>query len=266
MERGEGLDLKGRTAVVTGGSRGLGQYFARALARAGADIVVTARDASRCEAFLGEIQSLGRRAIALPLDVRERESVEAFGDAAAAACERIDILVNNAGCNVRKPALEVAWEDWNLILDTNLRGMFFVSQALVRRRMLPQGYGRIVNVGSVTSVAGYAGLAPYGASRGGVRQLTMSLAADWSPHGITVNCLAPGWFETAQNRVMYQDRGWVEYLSERIPVGRPGRPDDLDGAVVFLASESSRYVTGQTLLVDGGISTGALRALPRPAE
>jgi len=92
----------------------------------------------------------------------------------------------------------------------------------------------------------------------------MSLAADWSPHGITVNCLAPGWFETAQNRVMYQDRGWVEYLSERIPAGRPGRPDDLDGAVVFLASESSRYLTGQTLLVDGGISTGALRALPRP--
>jgi len=263
MERGSGLDLSGRTAVVTGGSRGLGQYFGRALARAGADLVVTARDASRCEGFLGEIRGLGRRALALELDVRERDSVEAFAGAAADACERIDILVNNAGCNVRKPALEVSWDDWNLILDTNLRGMFFVSQALVKRRMLPQRYGRIVNVGSVTSVAGYAGLAPYGASRGGVRQLTMSLAADWSPHGITVNCLAPGWFETAQNRVMYQDADWVEYLSERIPAGRPGRPDDLDGAVVFLASEASRYVTGQTLLVDGGISTGALRALPR---
>jgi NAD(P)-dependent dehydrogenase (short-subunit alcohol dehydrogenase family) len=266
MEKGEALDLGGRTAVVTGGSRGLGQYFGRALARAGADLVVTARDPSRCEAFLEEIRGLGRRALALPLDVRERDSVEAFGDAAAGACERIDILVNNAGCNVRKPALEVTWEDWNQILDTNLRGTFFVSQALVKRRMLRQGYGRIVNVGSVTSVAGYAGLAPYGASRGGVRQLTMSLAADWSPHGITVNCLAPGWFETAQNRVMYQDAGWVEYLSERIPAGRPGRPDDLDGAVVFLASESSRYVTGQTLLVDGGISTGALRALPQPGD
>jgi NAD(P)-dependent dehydrogenase (short-subunit alcohol dehydrogenase family) len=114
-------------------------------------------------------------------------------------------------------------------------------------------------------VAGYAGLAPYGASRGGVKQLTMSLADDWGPHGITVNCLAPGWFRTEQNKVLYEDPGWVAYLSDRIPLKRPGRPDDLDGAVVFLASEASRYVTGQTLLVDGGISTGAVRALPRPS-
>jgi gluconate 5-dehydrogenase len=175
---------------------------------------------------------------------------------------KIDILVNNAGCNVRKPALDVTWEDWNLILDTNLRGTFFVSQA-VARHMVPRGYGRIINIGSVTSVAGYAGLGPYGASRGGVKQLTMSLADDWGRHGITVNCLAPGWFKTAQNAVMYEDAEWVEYLTERIPLKRPGRPDDLRGAVVFLASDASEYVTGQTLLVDGGISTGALRALPR---
>ena len=126
--------------------------------------------------------------------------------------------------------------------------------------MIRHGYGRIINIGSVTSVAGYAGLGPYTASRGGIRQLTMSLADDWGKHGITVNCLAPGWFKTAQNKVMYEDEGWVEYLVERIPLKRPGQPDDLDGAVVFLASESSRYVTGQTLLVDGGISTGAMRA------
>jgi NAD(P)-dependent dehydrogenase (short-subunit alcohol dehydrogenase family) len=161
---------------------------------------------------------------------------------------------------VRKPALEVTWDDWNLILDTNLRGSFFVAQA-VARGMIARGYGRIINIGSVTSVAGYAGLAPYGASRGGIRQLTMSLADDWGRHGITVNCLAPGWFRTAQNNVMYEDAEWVAYLTERIPVKRPGLPNDLDGAVVFLASESSRYVTGQTLLVDGGISTGAMRAL-----
>jgi NAD(P)-dependent dehydrogenase (short-subunit alcohol dehydrogenase family) len=115
----------------------------------------------------------------------------------------------------------------------------------------------------VTCVAGYAGLAPYGASRGGIRQLTMSLAADWGKYGVTVNCLAPGWFKTEQSRVLYEDEGWVEYLNERIPLARPGQPNDLDGAVVFLASESSRYVTGQTLLIDGGISTGALRALPK---
>ena len=171
--------------------------------------------------------------------------------------------MNNAGCNVRKPALEVTWDDWNLILETNLRGSFFAAQA-VAPGMIARGYGRIINMGSVTSVAGYAGLGPYGASRGGTRQLTMSLADDWGRYGITVNCIAPGWFRTDQNKVMYENPDWVEYLCDRIPVKRPGRPDDLDGAIVFLASESSRYVTGQTLLVDGGISTGATRALPSP--
>jgi gluconate 5-dehydrogenase len=126
--------------------------------------------------------------------------------------------------------------------------------------MLPHSYGRIINIGSVTSVFGYAGLAPYGASRGGIRQLTMSLADDWGKHGITVNCLAPGWFHTKQNTVLYENEQWVEYLKDRIPLKRPGEPRDLEGAVVFLASESSRYITGQTLLIDGGISTGAMRA------
>ena len=128
--------------------------------------------------------------------------------------------------------------------------------------MISRKYGRIINIGSVTCVAGYAGLGPYGASRGGVKQLTMSLADDWGIHGITVNCLAPGWFKTAQNAVMYENQEWVNYLCDRIPLKRPGQPNDLDGAVVFLASDASAYVTGQTLLVDGGISTGATRALP----
>ncbi len=149
-----------------------------------------------------------------------------------------------------------------LVLDTNLRGPFFVAQA-VARHMVPRHYGRIINIGSVTSVFGYAGLGPYGASRGGIRQLTMSLADDWGPHGITVNCLAPGWFKTDQNAVMYEDAAWVAYLTERIPLKRPGKADDLEGAVVFLASDASAYITGQTLLVDGGITTGSIRALPR---
>ena len=175
----------------------------------------------------------------------------------------IDILVNKAGCNVRKPATEITWEDWNLVLDTNLRGTFFVAQQVAAQFMIPEGYGRIINIGSVTCVAGYAGLGPYCASRGGSKQLTMSLADDWGVHGITVNCLAPGWFKTAQNAVMYENEEWVEYLSDRIPLKRPGATGDLDGPVVFLASEESRYITGQLLLVDGGISVGATRALPK---
>ena len=255
------FDLSGRVAIVTGTSRGLGQYMARALAKAGADLVLTSRDRNRLLPFEPEIRAIGRRAVSVELDVRQQESIEKMTAAAEAAFGHVDILVNNAGCNVRKPALEVTWEDWNLILDTNLRGSFFVSQAIARG-MIDRRYGRIINIGSVTSVAGYAGLSPYGASRGGIRQLTMSLADDWGKYGITVNCLAPGWFRTEQNNVLYENKEWVEYLCDRIPLQRPGQPQDLDAAVVFLSAESSRYVTGQTLLVDGGISTGATRALP----
>jgi len=256
------FDLTGQVALVTGASRGLGQYFARALAHAGADLILTSRNKESLAPFAAEIAALGRRAVCVSLDVRDEHSIRAAVAEGEQAFGRIDILVNNAGMNIRKPAIEVTWDDWNQILDTNLRGAFFVAQA-VAKGMIARRYGRIINVGSVTSVAGYAGLGPYGASRGGIRQLTMSLADDWGPHGITVNCLAPGWFRTEQNKIMYENKEWVDYLCDRIPLKRPGQPDDLAGPVVFLASESSRYVTGQTLLVDGGISTGATRALPQ---
>jgi len=255
----QSFDLSDKVAIVTGTSRGLGQYFGRALARAGADLVITSRDVASLALFQNEIERLGRRAVPLPLDVRDYASIQRMVEAAYEAYGRIDILVNNAGCNVRKPALDVTWDDWNLVLDTNLRGTFFVAQA-VARKMIERRYGRIINIGSVTSVFGYAGLSPYCASRGGVKQLTMSLADDWGPHGITVNCLAPGWFKTAQNAVLYENKEWVEYLVDRIPLKRPGQPGDLEGAIVFLASDASDYITGQTLLVDGGISTGATRA------
>jgi len=259
------FDLRGQVAIVTGTSRGLGQYMARALAKAGADLVITSRTRGSLETFASEIRDLGRKVVALELDVRDEASIRRMAGDAEAAFGQIHILVNNAGCNVRKPAIEVTWDDWNLVLDTNLRGSFFTAQAIARG-MIAHGYGRIINIGSVTSVFGFAGLAPYGASRGGIRQLTMSLADDWGRHGVTVNCLAPGWFRTEQNKVLYEDPEWVAYITDRIPVKRPGLPNDLDGAVVFLASEASRYITGQTLLVDGGISTGATRATAASRE
>jgi len=259
----ESFSLTGKVAIVTGASRGLGQYMGRALAKAGADLVITSRNKESLEEFRAEIESLGRRAFPVELDVQDYDSIQRMADAAVGEYGKIDVLVNNAGCNRRKPAVEVTWEDWNVILNTNLRGTFFVSQAIATRTMIPRQYGRIINIGSVTCVAGYAGLGPYCASRGGTKQLTMSLADDWGPYGITVNCLAPGWFKTAQNAALYENKEWVEYLCDRIPLKRPGQPRDLDGAVVFLASDASEYVTGQTLLVDGGISTGATRSLAK---
>jgi gluconate 5-dehydrogenase len=253
------FDLTGKVAVVTGASRGLGQYLGRALAAAGADLAITSRRMPDLKQFQAEIESIGRRVLPLELDLLDAVSIRAAADAASSHFGKIDVLVNNAGCNVRKPALDVSWDDWNLVLDTNLRGSFFVAQAFARG-MVERGYGRIINIGSVASVFGYAGIAPYCASRGGIKQLTMSLADEWGAHGVTVNCLAPGWFRTKQNAVLYENEKWVEYITDRIPLKRPGQPNDLDGAVVFLASDASAYITGQTLLVDGGITTGATRA------
>lgn len=252
------FDLSGRTAIVTGASRGLGLYMSRALARAGADLVITSRDVHRLESAAGELSALGARVMPVALEVQNEHSIASMAKEVERRCGSADILVNNAGCNIRKPALDVTPEDWSTIVDTNLRGAFFVSQAIAPL-MISAAYGRIINIGSVTCVAGYAGFGPYCASRGGIKQLTMSLACDWGRFGVTVNCLAPGWFRTAQNTALYEKPRFVASLLERTPIGRPGEPTDLDGAVVFLASESSRYVTGQTILVDGGFSTGAIR-------
>ena len=256
------FDLSGKKAFISGASRGLGRQFALALARAGTDVVITSRTLSSLESTTSEVHELGKECLALEMDVQEEKSIKAAAEAAESHFGRIDILINNAGCNIRKPAIEVTWDDWNTILDTNLRGAFFLAQELAPG-MISRNYGRVVNIGSVTCVAGYAGLTPYGASRGGIRQMTMSLAHDWGSHGITVNCLAPGWFKTEQNAALYEDKGWVEYVEERIPLGRVGRPDDLDGTCIFLSSDASAYITGQTILVDGGISVGAIRALPK---
>lgn len=256
------FDLAGRTALVTGASRGLGRRFAFALAQAGADVIITARQLASLKEPQKEIEALGRRVVPLELDVTNYDSIRQMAASAQRACERIDILVNNAGCNIRKPALDVTWDDWNRILDTNLRGAFFVSQAIVPG-MIPHGYGRIINIGSLTCVFGYAGITPYCASRGGIKQMTMSLADEWGPQGITVNCLAPGWFKTDQTATLYEDKEWLAYLCDRLPLKRPGRTEELDGLLLFLASDASSYITGQTFLVDGGMSTGATRAMKK---
>jgi NAD(P)-dependent dehydrogenase (short-subunit alcohol dehydrogenase family) len=259
---GGDFDLSGKVAIVTGASRGLGQYFARALARAGADVVITSRTLDSLAQTQADIEAVGRKALPCVLDVRKLETIQSMVDRALDALGRIDVLVNNAGCNIRKASVDVTPEDWSFVVDTILKGGFFVAQAAARSAMIPQKKGRIINVGSGTSVFGFPGIVPYCASRGGITQMTKALAAEWAPYGITVNVLAPGWFKTAQNAILYEDPVWVAHVTEKIPIGRTGLPNDMDGTVVFLASDASAYVTGQLLFVDGGFTIGAMRVMP----
>ena len=257
---GDLFDLTGKTAIVTGTSRGLGQYFARALAKAGADLIITSRKLSSLTKFKEEIESLGRKALAVQLDVLSQSDIENMVQRAIEEYGKIDILVNNAGLNIRKPSIEVSVQDWDTVLNTNLKGSFFCSQA-VAKQMIKQNSGKIINIGSCTCVFGMEGITAYTASRGATLSITRSLAAEWGKFGITVNVLAPGWFKTAQNAALYENKEWLDYINGRIPLNRPGEPHDLDGAVVFLASDASQYITGQMIMIDGGFTTGATKAI-----
>ena len=254
------FDLSGKVAVVTGASRGLGQYFGRALAGAGADLVITSRTLASLSEFKQEIESLGRKALAFQVDVLSESDIDDMVRAAVAEYGKIDILVNNAGLNIRSPAADFSWDDWDTVLQTNLKGNFFCARA-VGKEMIKRKYGRIINMGSCTCVFGMEGITPYCASRGGVLMMTRGLAVEWGKFGITVNVLAPGWFKTAQNAALYDNPEWVKNVKSRIPLDRPGQPNDLDGTVIFLASDASAYVTGQMILVDGGFTTGATKAI-----
>ena len=255
----ECFDLTDKVAIVTGSRRGLGQRMARALARAGADIVLTSRKIDSLDKFEREIRGIGRKVLKVKLDITIQEDIDAMVNKTVETFGRIDILVNNAGCIVRKPAFEITAKEWDTVVDTILKGSFFCSQA-VAEVMIQQKKGRIINIGSGTCIFGTAGIIPYGAARGGLLQLTKGLAVEWGGYGITVNMLAPGWFKTDQNKALFQNKTWVDSLIERIPVGRAGLEHDLDGAVVFLASGASEYVTGQLILVDGGYTISALKA------
>lgn len=254
------FDLKGHVALVTGASRGLGKAFSMALAAAGADLIITSRSLPSLRAVQKDIEERhGCRVLAVDLDVCNQGAIERAVEKSTLHFGKIDVLVNNAGCNIRKPSFDVTWNDWDRVVNTILKGGFFMAQA-VARGMKERGYGRIINIGSATSIFGAAGIVPYCASRGGIKQMTMGLANDWAPFGITVNCLAPGWFDTEQTHTLFENQTWVSRLGERIPLKRPGQSHDLDGAIVFLASRASAYMTGQILFIDGGYTTGTIQA------
>ena len=254
MNAKELFDLTGRVAIVTGGSIGLGRQMAAGLAEMGANLVLCARKAERCQQAAEEVRQLGVKAIAAACDVKSQASIQAVVDAALAEFGGIDVLINNAGISWGSPAEEMSLEDWNKVIETNLTGTFLCAQA-VGRVMIKQGRGKIINI---ASVAGLGGAPPelaaigYHASKGGVISFTKDLACKWAAHNIQVNAIAPGWFPThMSNRVLERYR---ELFLSHIPLRRFGNEDDLKGAAVYLASDASDYVTGHVLVVDGGQS------------
>src|SRR2546423_3033802 len=249
------FDLTGRTAVVTGGGSGIGRQMAGALAELGANIVLCARKVERCEQAAEELAELGVRAIGLRCDVRDPAEVQAVVDRTLEELGRLDVLVNNAGTSWGAPAEETPLEGWQKVVDVNLTGVFLFSQA-AGRVMLARGSGSIVNI---ASVAGLRGSPPgkmdavaYNASQGGVIAFTRDPACKWAGRGVRVNAIAPGWFPSDMSKVLLDHLG--EEFVTQVPLGRFGGPDDLKGAIAFLASPASSFVTGHTLVVDGGQS------------
>jgi len=249
------FDLKGRVALVTGGSIGLGRQVAQALAEMGADIVLCARKRERCEQAAQELEALGVHALALACDVTDAEQIHAVVDAATARFHRIDVLVNNAGISWGAPFEDMRLADWHKVIETNLTGTFLFSQA-VGKVMIAQGRGKIINMASVAGMGGAPSeivqATAYHASKGAVITLTKDLACKWAAHNIQVNAIAPGWFPTHMSDGVITHKR--DRLLESIPSGRFGGEDDLKGAAVFLASDASAYVTGHVLVVDGGQS------------
>ena len=256
MERPELLgtqlfDLSGRTALVTGAGRGLGRTMALALAAAGADVAVSARTRSEIDALADEVTSLGRGALAVTADMTRESDAEALVSATVERFGKLDILLNNAGINIRKPVLELSEFEYRQVLDTNLVGYFHGARA-AGRHMVARGSGKVINVSSILGHVALANQAAYASSKGAIEQLTKVLALEWAPAGVQVNAIGPTYFETELTRPLFDDPERRDFITSRTPMGRWGQPHELAGAVIFLASRASDYVTGHTLMVDGG--------------
>ncbi len=245
------FDLTGRVAIMTGAGRGLGRTMALALAAAGADLALASRTTPELDSLVEEVEALGRRAIAVPTDVTSPEACEALVAAAVERLGRLDILVNNAGTNVRKSALEITPDEYDFVLQTNLKGYFNGARA-AGRRFVEQGSGKVINVSSILGSVALPNQAAYASSKGAIDQLTKVLAIEWATANVQVNGLAPTYFETDLTRPLYEDPERKAFIEERTPMGRWGQPHELAGAVIFLAGDASNFVTGQTILVDGG--------------
>lgn len=248
------FDLTGKVALVTGGNGGIGLGMAQGLAKAGARVIIAARNAQKSAAAVESLKALGSDSFALALDVTDEASVQKAFDEVAARCGRLDILVNNAGTTVRKPVDQLALAEWHQVMDTNLTSAFLCSRA-AHPHLKKAGGGKIINIGSMMSIFGAPYAPAYAASKAGIVQLTKSTALSWAADQIQVNAILPGWFETeltdgARNQIP----GLYERVKTRAAAGRWGQPGDIAGTAVFLASAASDYVTGTAIPVDGGFS------------
>jgi gluconate 5-dehydrogenase len=246
------FDLSGRTALVTGSSRGLGRAMAEGLAKAGAGLLINGTDPARVAAAVEEFRAAGHQADAAAFDVTsEAEIVRAFGELDAAGIA-VDILINNAGIQFRKPMVELDTADWQRVIDTNLTSAFVIGREAARR-MIARKYGKIVNIGSLTSELARATVAPYTVAKGGIKMLTRAMAAEWAEHGIQANAIGPGYMITDMNQALIENPAFDAWVKGRTPARRWGKPEELVGAAVFLASPASDYVNGQIIYVDGGM-------------
>jgi gluconate 5-dehydrogenase len=247
------FNLEGRTALVTGSSRGLGKAIAIGLGEAGAALVINGVDAKRCEDTAAELCALGLKARPAAFDVADEDAVVAAIEKLDAEGVEIDILVNNAGIQLRKPMIELTSAEWHKVLDTNLTSAFLVAREIAKR-MLPRGRGKIINIGSLMSGLARPTVAPYTAAKGGVKLLTQSMTAEWAPHGIQSNAIGPGYMLTDMNQALIDNKEFNDWVIGRTPSRRWGDPKDLVGAAVFLSSSASDYISGQIIYVDGGMT------------